>query len=80
MFHSFQGEFYLEQDANAVIPFSPSPLPPLSSSSDSSKMISLLLTDYVANTAALVYMRLGYLRYDITPDAVSERNIQYYVT
>ena len=63
----FQGEFLSVTDPTIEAPFSPSSLPPFSKSG---KMVSLWVTDYMANTAALVYKRDGYLNYNITPNMV----------
>ena len=48
-------------------PFSPPPLPPIT---DTSKMMYVWLTEYVVNTAGLVYHEAGFLAYNITPDKV----------
>ena len=48
-------------------PFSPPPLPPISSTS---KMMYIWLTEYVVNTAGLVYHETGFLAYNVTPDKV----------
>lgn len=67
----FQGEFFVEKESDTMVPFSPPLLPPLPTSGDSiGKMVFLWLTDYMANTAALVYMRLGTLSYSVTPELV----------
>ena len=66
-----QGEFFSVSDP-VEAPFSPSPLPPLSTTD---KMMYFWLTDYVANTAGLVYQKAGYLTYKITPDIVSWENM-----
>lgn len=50
-------------------PFSPPPLPPITES-DTSKMMYIWLTEYVVNTAGLVYHETGFLAYNITPDKV----------
>ena len=61
-----QGEFY--SIAHPVeAPFSPPPLPPIK---DTSKMLYVWLTDYIADTAGFVYERAGILQYTITPDMV----------
>lgn len=51
-------------------PFSPLPLPPVADTS--SNMVYVWITDYVANTAGLVYQKAGKLQYKITPEMVSE--------
>ncbi|XP_064388193.1 bactericidal permeability-increasing protein-like [Halichondria panicea] len=67
-----KGEFFPVSDTKKESPFTPPLLPPLSSlvNSTSCKMMYLWLTDYVANTAALVYQRAGKLHYMITPDMI----------
>ena len=49
-------------------PFSPTPLPP---ESESDKMAYIWLTDYVVNTAGLVYQEAGILNETVTPSMVS---------
>ncbi len=69
---SLQGEFTSVREPNKDVPFSPSPLPPLPpSSQEKCRMVYLWATDYVANTASLVYMEAGYLQYNVTPDMVT---------
>ena len=52
-------------------PFTPPPLPSLPPSSEAEcRMVYLWVTDYLANTAAMVYMQAGYLQYNVTPDMV----------
>lgn len=59
---------------NVKPPFSPSPLPSLPPSEQAEcRMVYLWATDYVANTAALVYMKAGLLRYNVTPDMVGSK-------
>ena len=65
-----QGEIFLATDP-VEVPFSPLPLPPVADTS--SKMAYVWITDYVANTAGLVYQKAGKLQYKITPDMVSEQ-------
>ena len=48
-------------------PFSPPPLPPIT---DTAKMMYIWLSEYVVNTAGLVYHETGFLVYNITPDMV----------
>ena len=48
-------------------PFSPPPLPPIT---DTAKMMYIWLSEYVVNTAGLVYHETGFLAYNITPDMV----------
>ena len=48
-------------------PFSPPPLPPVN---DTSQMMYIWLTEYVVNTAGLVYHESGFLAYNVTPDKV----------
>lgn len=48
-------------------PFSPPPLPAISGSD---QMVYIWLTDYIANTAGLVYHQMGVLAYNITPEMV----------
>jgi len=40
-------------------------------------MVTMWLTDYVANTAIFVYKRENYLTYNITSDMVSYRKSYY---
>lgn len=58
-----KGEF-LSATSPTEAPFSPSPLPP---ESESTKMAYLWMTDYVINTAGLVYQQSGVLNETITP-------------
>ena len=51
-------------------PFQPSPLPPVSSHDYSEKMMYVWMTDYVANSAAVVYQKAGLMSYTITDDMV----------
>lgn len=62
-----QGEFY--NIAHPVeAPYTPPPLPPIN---DTSKMLYIWLTDYIADTAGYVYQAAGALQYTITADMVS---------
>lgn len=49
-------------------PFSPPPLPPITDTLD--KMMYIWLSEYVVNTAGLVYHETGFLSYNITPNQV----------
>lgn len=61
-----KGEF--QSIANPTeAPFSPPPLPPIN---DTSEMVYIWLTEYVVNTAGLVYHESGFLAYNITPNRV----------
>ena len=51
-------------------PFAPSPLPPVSGHDYSEKMMYVWMTDYVANSAAVVYQKAGLMSYTITDDMV----------
>ena len=51
-------------------PFQPSPLPPVSGHDYSEKMMYVWMTDYVANSAAVVYQKAGLMSYTITDDMV----------
>ena len=51
-------------------PFKPSPLPPVSDGDYSDKMTYVWMTDYVANSAAVVYQKAGLMSYTITDDMV----------
>lgn len=64
---NFKGEF---QSATAPkeAPFSPAPLPP---DSESAKMVYVWVTDYLLNTAGLVYQDAGILNETVTPSMVS---------
>lgn len=64
---NFKGEF---QSATAPkeAPFSPAPLPP---DSESTKMAYIWVTDYILNTAGLVYQDAGILNQTVTPSMVS---------
>ncbi len=62
-----QGEFF--SIANKVdAPFQPSLLPAVT---NDIRMMYLWITDYVPNTAALVFQRAGVLQYNIKQDKVS---------
>jgi len=63
-----KGEIFLATDP-VEAPFSPLPLPPVADTS--SKMVYVWITDYVANTAGLVYQKAGKLQYKITPEMIS---------
>lgn len=54
----------------AEAPFSPPPLPPFN---DTSQMMYIWLTDYVVNTAGLVYHDSGFLAYNVTPSMVPKQ-------
>ncbi len=41
------------------------------------RMMYIWLTDYIANTASIVYQQAGMLQYTITPDIVSNSLIAY---
>ena len=61
------------KEPNEEPPFTPSPLPPIPpSSQENCRMAYLWATDYVANTASYVYMKAGYLQYNVTPDMVTK--------
>ena len=61
-----QGEFF--SIAHPVeAPFSAPPLPAIASYD---KMMYLWLTDYIANTAGVVYQQAGILQVTVTPDMV----------
>lgn len=64
---NFKGEF---QSATAPkeAPFSPAPLPP---DSKPAKMACVWVTDYILNTAGLVYQDAGILNETVTPSMVS---------
>ena len=64
----FQGELQSVSDPEEY-PFKPSPLPPVSDA-DTNKMVYAWMTDYVANSAAVVYQKAGLLSYTITDDMV----------
>ena len=51
-------------------PFSPVSLP---ADSESAKMAYVWLTDYVVNTAGLVYQDAGFLNETVTPSMVSAK-------
>ena len=67
MGNKFQGEFQSAKEPKQA-PFSPVPLPP---DSASDKMAYVWLTDYVIDTAGLVYHEAGALNVTITPSDVS---------
>ena len=50
-------------------PISPVQLPAITASD---KMMYLWLTDYIANTAGIVYQNAGILQYTLTPDVVGK--------
>lgn len=65
-----QGEFFsIAKPVEA--PFTPTALPKIS---DSSKMLYVWLTEYIADTAGFVYQQAGILDYNVTADMVSESN------
>ena len=68
----YSGEFQLISDPEDP-PFSPPPLPSLGNGINE-QMISIWISDYVANTAGLVYHKAGILNYNITPDAISKHS------
>ena len=68
----YSGEFQLISDPEDP-PFSPPPLPSPGNGTDD-QMISIWFTDYVANTAGLVYHEAGMLNRNITPDAVPKHS------
>ena len=74
MMFPFQGEFLSSTQPYVDPHLTPTTLPPVPPvmKSGNSRMVYLWVTDYVANTAALVYMRAGYLRYNVTADMVSK--------
>lgn len=61
-----KGEFQALSNPTEA-PFSPPPLPPIT---DTTKMMYIWLSEYVVNTAGLVYHETGFLAYNITPDMV----------
>ena len=61
-----QGEFLSISDPKEA-PFTPSPLPNVSSVN---AMVYVWLTDYLVNSAGFVYQSAGKLTYTITPDQV----------
>jgi len=65
-----KGEFFSVQDP-VEAPYTPPPLPAVT---NTSRMMYVWLTDYIANTAGFVYQEAGFLQYNITPSTVSERN------
>ena len=64
---NFKGEFQ-STTAPKEAPFSPAPLPP---DSESAKMVYIWVTDYLLNTAGLVYQDAGILNETVTPSMVS---------
>ena len=64
---NFKGEFQ-STTAPKEAPFSPAPLPP---DSESTKMVYIWVTDYLLNTAGLVYQDAGILNETVTPSMVS---------
>ena len=69
-----QGEFFAIADP-VEAPFTPPPLPPVN---DTSRMMYVWLTDYIANTAGFVYQSAGFLQYNVTPNTVSTNNDMNY--
>ena len=65
-----QGEFLFIPNP-VDVPFSPPPLPAITAYD---KMMYLWLTDYLANSAGVVYQKAGVLQYTITPDMVCGGN------
>lgn len=68
----YSGEFQLISDPQDP-PFSPPSLPPPSNEKDH-EMMSIWFTDYIANTAGLVYHESGMLSYNITPDSIPQHS------
>ena len=64
-----QGEIQSVSDPEEY-PFAPSPLPPVSGHDYSEKMMYVWMTDYVANSAAVVYQKAGLMSYTITDEMV----------
>ena len=63
---SHKGEFESLADPTDA-PFSPPVLPDIN---NTNQMIYVWLTEYIANTAGLVYHNVGFFAYNITPDMV----------
>lgn len=63
---NFKGEFQ-STTAPKEAPFSPAPLP---TDSESAKMVYIWVTDYLLNTAGLVYQDAGILNETVTPSKV----------
>lgn len=70
---NFKGEFQSATSPKEA-PFSPAPLPP---ESDSVKMAYVWVTDYLLNTAGLVYQDAGILNETVTPSMVNYSLILY---
>ena len=68
----YSSEFELISDPQDP-PFSPPSLPPPSNEKDH-EMMSIWFTDYVANTAGLVFHESGILSYNITPDSIPKHS------
>ena len=70
----FKGELFWKTDP-VEAPFSPTSLP---ESSESSRMLYLWLTPYMANTLGYVALQHGILKYNLTAKDVSMRGFKYY--
>lgn len=69
-----KGEFQ-SPTAPKEAPFSPASLPP---ESESVKMVYVWVTDYLLNTAGLVFQDAGVLNETVTPSRVSVTNFSFY--
>jgi len=58
-----------------VPPFKPAPLPSLERKYCMDKMICVWISEYVLNTAFIVYKRAGKLEYNYTTDMVRSRKM-----
>ena len=51
----------------------PFPVPPMPDDPDTSRMLNILITQYLLETAGYVYYKVGFLQYNFTQDDVSTR-------
>lgn len=72
---SHKGEFVSTSQPNIAPPFTPTPLPlipPSWTASGGDKMAYVQVSEYLVNTASIVYMRAGKLRKDITSESIHD--------
>ena len=72
-----KGEFTSTNPEAEKPPFKPSPIPEVA---DASKMIYLVASPYLVNTAAFVFQEEGYLKYNVTPETLPSGEIVIFNT
>lgn len=73
-----QGEFLLHMNSYDP-PFDPPPLPDPSAEFNNSKMIYIIATNYVAETALYAYWKAGYLTFNKTVKTHFDNSVDCYV-